>query len=74
MVGDSQKVLVRHLLHLGRLSINHFIIFVIITMTTTMTINITRPKLPYVRQGLAGGIVGQGYNQVGTFWGVLNIV
>ena len=33
-----------------------------------ITIIITRPKLAYGRRGLAGGIMGPGTVQAGTFW------
>ena len=44
----------------------------IMTIINNIIIIVTRPKLAYGRQGLAG-LWGQDTDQGGTFWDVLNV-
>ena len=65
-VGEEVDGSARHVssVHGPGKTINIIIIIIIII--------ITRPKLAYGRQGLAGSW-GQDTDQAGTFWGVLNV-
>ena len=67
-VHHGHDVLLLHLV----IIVMFIVRFVFIVMFMFTIIIITRPKLTYGRQGLAG-LWGQDTDQAGTFWGVVNI-